>query len=342
MTTFRHIGIIGEGKMGTNIFHYLTGYGFQLTWICSDAADTGKLLRTFQKRIRRSLDAQLIPEDWFHCLMEKTVITTDKTSLADCDLVIEAIPENIALKRELFLELEGIVHPSCILSSNSSSILPSLLIPSGKRKDRTIVLHFFYPVSLKNIVEFVILPETPEEVISAIDGFLKQVEKKYLLLPEKGAFILNRIYLAMQNEAFHMVREGKCSFRQMDAIVKANLSPAGIFEFFDSVGNDVMLASILNYTHDDPEKENYSGLILKLKELVNEGKLGQKSGRGFFHYESPENNDPADNFEGNLLKEEIIRRLKDARQSAVATYSSLSGQSSEVLISAMNEYLGVG
>ena len=339
MSGIRHIGIVGEGKMGTNIFHYISGFDLQLSWLCSDAADTGKLLRTFQKKIKRSQDAGILTEARYNFLLDTTTISTDLADLVNCDLVIEAIPEELSMKQTLFRALDSVVKAGCILASNSSSILPSGLVPSENRKDRTIGLHFFYPVSLKNIVEFVFTDETSESCKSAISSFLRSIERHYLPMNEESAFILNRIYLEVQVEAFHIVKEGKCTYRQMDELVKESFSPAGIFEFFDSVGLDVMLASIRNYTAHHPEREKFSALINSLEELVKEGKLGQKSGQGFYEYnasEEPDHEQPAN----PLSVEEINARLNDALGSAIDYYAVLSGLPAQEITSAMKEYMG--
>ena len=278
----RKVGIIGEGKLGTGIFIYLLDFGFELVWVCSQEADSEKLVRQLIKRNKRSFDAGIIDHGQYE-QRQNTVISTDLNTLHDCDLVIEAIPENLELKKELFARLDGIVQPGAIFASNSSSINPSEIAPAG-RTGKFTGIHFFYPVPLKNIVEFTISGNTTGDTITAVESFLHRIQRRFITLDEKNSFLLNRIFLDFQNEAFLMVHAGQCSYLQMDQLVKKNLFPFGIFDFFDSVGLDTMLASIRNYTRDYPHKRYYAPLIDTLSGLVSCGKLGMKTQSGFYNY----------------------------------------------------------
>jgi len=279
------VGIVGEGKMGSGLLYYLTGFDLYLTWSCSRAADIDKIRKQFGKRINRSMESGIIDENKHQALL-KTTITSELSDLIDCDLIIEAIPEDVKLKRSLFANLDLMVNLGCIFASNSSSIKPSLLSPSAQRQEKFAGLHFFYPVALKNIVEFTVTPETSPVTISAIESFLGDIQRFYLTLDEKNSFILNKIFLDFQLAAFQIVNQGLCSYRQMDELVKKDFFPFGVFDFMDSVGTDTMLASIQNYIADYPHKSWFEPLVLQLQEMVKHGKLGMKTGEGFYHYPS--------------------------------------------------------
>ena len=140
---------------------------------------------------------------------EKTKITAAPADLKDCDLIIEAITENREAKRTLFESLDALVNPSCIFTTNSSSIVPSLLFPSENRKAKVAGLHFFYPVAMKNTVELITDPYTSQEIIGiACPDFLQQINKIPFLQDESNAFVLNRILLDFQAGAFHILQEG--------------------------------------------------------------------------------------------------------------------------------------
>jgi 3-hydroxybutyryl-CoA dehydrogenase len=324
------IGIIGEGKMGTNIFYYLTGFDYQLVWICSTDADIDKLQRSFDKKIRRSVDAGIMDISRGGFLRDKTIISADLQSLSTCDLIIEAIPEDIELKKELFREVDRIAGSSCILTSNSSSINPSEMIPSEKRKDKFAGIHFFYPIALKNIVEF-ILPETISRANrELITGFLQNIRRDYLILKEKDSFILNRIFLDFQNEAFLLTCQEKFSYSQMDALVKEHFFPTGVFEFFDSVGLETMLASIKNYIRDYPHREYYGSLVSKLEELA-----GQESHGGFLS---------GDKIPGEVIAsdvEEAVQRLRFTYRASFKRFAVQSKLSLNDLNNAVKEYFGI-
>jgi 3-hydroxybutyryl-CoA dehydrogenase len=331
------IGIIGEGKMGTNLFYYLRDYDFSLVWVCSKDAETDKIIRTFNKKIKRLLETGIIDETAYSNLQFKSKITRDLQQLKNCDLIIEAIPEKIEVKRQLFWELEKVVTSDCIIASNSSSIKPSDISTSLTGKNRIIGLHFFYPVSLKNIVEFIISTNTSTDVIEKVNRFLSGINRDYLLLQEKDSFILNKIYLDFQNEAFLIVLEENLTISQMDALIKKHLFPAGVFEFCDNVGNDIMLASVRNYTGNYPNKDQYRKFTLELERLVNENRFGVKSGAGFYSY--PFETDENDIILIDNLIKKVIDRLHSNLAASITRFSSHSGISSTKLNNAMKEYL---
>jgi 3-hydroxybutyryl-CoA dehydrogenase len=340
-SVIKTIGIIGEGKMGTNLFHYLLNFGFILTWVCSKEASTDKMIKSFNKKIKRLLDTGIIDETAYSNLQANTRITADLQRLKHCDLIIEAIPEDLDLKQRLFMELERVVPGDCIFASNSSSINPSDISTSLSVKNRVVGLHFFYPVALKDIVEFIISAGTSNEVIERVKQFLTLIKRNHLILHEKDSFILNKIYLDFQNEAFLIVYEENMTFSQMDALIKKYLFPAGVFDFCDSVGNDIMLTSVRNYTRDYPNKEYYMKFTLELERLVHDNRSGVKSGAGFYSYPVEFDND---DFLLNNLKQELIEkvveRLLFIMHSSINKFSEQSGISASILNNAMKEYLG--
>jgi 3-hydroxybutyryl-CoA dehydrogenase len=330
----KNIGIIGEGKMGTNLLYYLLDMDFDLTWICSREADLDKLQKYFRKKMARSLEAGILDEERFHDILEHVKISKEVTDLASCDLIIEAISEDPEAKRRLFRLLDKIATPGCIFTSNSSSINPSELIPSENRKDKFTGLHFFYPIALKDIVEVIRTKETSKETLQQIILFLKTIRRRFLLLEEKDSFILNRIFLQFQNEAFLLVNEQKASLQQIDRIVRERFFPTGVFDFFDSVGLDVMLVSVKNYVKDDPEEKRYQALIGQLQQLVSEGRLGMKTKCGFYSEETA----PDPGFPEN--DGQIISRLQVSLEKAFSRFCLSSGIPAAELKTALDEYFG--
>ena len=331
------IGIVGEGKMGTNLFYYLLDFGFSMIWVCSKDADTDKITKSFNRKIKRSLDAGIIDEITWSNQQLNNKITTDLKLLKHCDLIIEAITEEVDLKQQLFIELEAITSDNCILASNSSSVNPSDLSASLSGKNRVVGLHFFYPVALKNIVEIIISPDTSGEVIEKVKQFLSLINRDHLLLKENCSFILNKIFLDFQNEAFLIVSEEDMTFSQMDTLIWKFFFPAGVFDFCDSVGNDIMLTSVRNYTRDYPDKAHYMKFITELERLVKNNNYGVKSGAGFYTYPVEGNDDVLLN---DLNIDRIIKRLEFRLTSAIDGFSSQSGISRGILNNAMKEYLG--
>jgi 3-hydroxybutyryl-CoA dehydrogenase len=204
--------------------------------------------------------------------------------LEDCDLIIEAITEDIDLKRVLFESLNKAVNAECIFATNSSSFIPSKLISSGERKDKVAGLHFFFPVAMKKTVELITGSQTSLETKESLNRFLVKINKRPFSQDESNAFILNRLLLDFQAEAFNVLGEGKLSFMEIDELVKQRFFPIGAFEFFDHVGIDVMLSSIRSYTRDSTNKGFYAPLFQKLEELVKLNHLGIKTKHGFYDY----------------------------------------------------------
>jgi len=330
----KNIGIIGEGKMGTNLLYYLLDMDFSLTWICSPEADVEKLRRNLSKRLGRSLEAGIIDEDRFKSILRHIQISNALEDVASCELIIEAITENLKAKQELFRLLDMIAHPGCIFTSNSSSIKPSLLVPSENRKEKFAGLHFFYPIALKDIAEVILTQETSKETLEQITSFMGSIRRRFILLEEKDSFILNRIFLYFQNEAFLLVKEKKASLQQIDRIVRERFFPTGVFDFFDSVGLDIMLASVQNYSKDDPAEERFHPLIAQLQELVSKGRLGAKTKGGF--YGEGISVDP-----GHPENDaEIVAKLQESYAHAFRWFCHSSGIPSEELKTAMDEYFG--
>lgn len=321
-------GIIGEGKMGTNIFHWLLDFDFPVTLVTSQNADTEKLEKNLRKKLNRSLDAGIIDETRFAFRKANTRITKQLSELSGCDLIIEAIPENLRMKQEIFREIDAIALPDCVFATNSSSVKPSALFPSPSRCDKVIGLHFFYPVSLKNIVELITSAKTSLATIKYAEQFLNKIKRDYLLLDEKNGFILNKIFLSFQNEAFLIVNEGKASIRQMDELVKENFFPFGIFDFMDSVGLSTMLASIINYTSDYSDKARYEPLISHLQKMLDNGKL-------LFYSDEEDVLNPL-----TVTNPEILPGLRASLSNAIRQFTDLSGLPANRILAALNEYFG--
>lgn len=329
------VGIIGEGKMGTGIFHLLTDSGFKLVWLVSPHADVEKLIKQFNRKINRAFDAGIIGKDAFEKLTQ-TVISVRKETLTECGFIIEAVPEDPALKKALFSELDGLVNSSCIFASNSSSINPSRMIPSSERGNKFIGLHFFYPVALKNVVEFIVTDQTSEQTIDRAEHFLQKIQRNFIRLKESDGFILNRIFLDVQNEAFRLVQEGRCTYAQLDEIVKTRLFPFGVFDFCDSVGIDTILASVKNYTSDYPHKMHYAPFTEKLEALCSQGRLGLKTNCGFYDYPLvPENPGTPDQHD------ELASHLRFTYLSAAKRFTALAHLPVGEMNDAIKEYFGI-
>jgi len=285
------IGIIGCGKMGNDIFNYLSGFPFQISVVCETIGQAEKFNSTWQKKQKRSKKYGLINDNTYEENLNRVSCSTHLQSLSDTDLIIESITENINLKSELFKILDEIVSRKAIITTNTSSIPIDTLIPTSHRADKFLGLHFFYPVSLKNLVEINKTHETSPEVINTIKGFLKNINRYYIEFEQPQHFLLNRLFLKLQAGAFNLHIEENISVKVMDDLVKEILFPIGIFEMMDQVGIDVIYTSALNYTHTIQDRSFYTPWLSGMKEILEKGNLGIKTGKGYYDYSIDHIND---------------------------------------------------
>lgn len=276
------VGIIGCGKMGRDLFNYLTDFSFQITLVCRTEMAAELLKSTFQKKQRRSLKFKLIDQQTFDFRQKNTTITPDLNLLKTCNLVIESINEDIHKKRALFNQLEPILNEESIIVSNTSSIHPDLLFKDCQFADRACGLHFFFPSSMKNISEINIAENTSDKTVERITDFLQQIGKFCIKLKDPNIFLINRIFLKMQAGCCMVLQEKNLGEYEIDELVKSNLFPIGVFEFFDHVGYEVMLQSVKNYVSYVTDKVFYQSLINYLESKIADGGLGIKIQKGIY------------------------------------------------------------
>lgn len=343
MLKIKKVAVAGEGKMGSSIFHYLNGFDFHLSWLCSSEDERDRARSVFSTRTRRLWKSGAISEAEYLLKNEKTKITAAPADLKDCDLIIEAITEDREAKKAIFESLDALVNSSCIFATNSSSIVPSLLFPSESRKAKVAGLHFLYPVAMKNTVELITNPYTSQEILGSLTLFLQQINKIPFYQDESNAFVLNRILLDFQAGAFHILQEGGWSPSGIDELVRTCFFPVGVFEFFDHVGIDIMLSSIRAYTQNAENKECYAPMMNMLGTMATRNQLGMKTGHGFYDYpgktEALFTGDPVSEKKGPAR--EVVRdRLWGYYKRSVASVMESQICSREELAGYLKDYLG--
>ena len=330
--------------MGRDIFHFLSGFPFHLTWIIKSQSQLEKEKERWMRKKNRN--QKIINDSGIKQKPEATSInfSNELGLLSDCDLVIESISEDFRKKSELFAELGFIIRPDTIVATNTSSISIRSLIPNSAWKSRFVGLHFFYPVKFKNLVEVNILPETSGLTIEVISGLLNGLHRKFLLFDEVNHFLMNRLFLPVQAEAYTIHKEEKIPYKLLDDLAKDILFPDGIFSFFDQVGIDVMYNSVTNYLSFYEDKPFLKPLADKLREMKDNDRLGIKNGLGFFNYKderSPETSLPEESID-KLKQNHICDRLIRSYLTTIFETNEKGILNQKDLEYILKEYTGIG
>lgn len=282
------IGIIGSGRMGSDLFDYLSDFMFPLTLICISDQERMAAQKAFTRRLDRRLRNGLIEEELFDFRTNNCVISSSLKDCSGCDIIIEAIYEDEEAKRTLYRNLDAIVQKDTIIVSNSSSIPPSRIADGGIHGSRCAGLHFFFPVRYTNVAELIRMDHTDDDVMRILRDFLAEINRFYLEMGEVDAFVLNRILLDCQAQACRFLTEDRYSAGEIDRIMRRRLFPHGVFEFFDSVGIDVASRAVANYAALRGDIEFYQPMLMSMKKLISENRLGKKTAAGFLNYDKPE------------------------------------------------------
>ncbi len=304
------IGIAGSGRMGEDIFNFLADFDFPLIWLCVSDMERDDRQRSFRKKIDRRLSAGALDGPAHTRMIRKTKITCEIRELAPADIVIEAIPEDRGIKRAFFKELLKTTGAGTVIATNTSSIRPSLLVEPDMGRERFAGLHFFYPVKLKNIVEITRSDHTDDRSMDILRDLMLRTGRLFLEMHESNGFVLNRIFLDLQAQAWRYCEQGLADMRCIDSIVREELFPSGVFEMFDAIGLDVVCASVKNYAAYAGDPSFYGPLAGELARLVSLGKLGRKSGQGFYRYPDDSGGGPSSCGEDTRLEiSSVLRSL---------------------------------
>jgi 3-hydroxybutyryl-CoA dehydrogenase len=280
----KNVSVIGAGTMGNGIAHVFAQKGFSVQLIDVNAAQLEKALQTISKNLDRQVAKAIITEEEKAATISRLVTETDiKKGVANADLVVEAATENAELKLNIFRQLDEAAPAHTILASNTSSISITKIAAVTKRPEKVIGMHFMNPVPVMKLVEIINGYATTTEVSETIVELSKALGKVPCVVNDYPGFIANKILMPMINEAICSLYEGIADVEAIDTIMKLGMAhPMGPLQLADFIGLDVCL-SILQVLHDGFGNPKYAPCPL-LVNMVTAGKLGVKSGEGFYTY----------------------------------------------------------
>ncbi|MEP6727970.1 MAG: 3-hydroxyacyl-CoA dehydrogenase NAD-binding domain-containing protein [Bacteroidota bacterium] len=282
--TIKTIAVIGAGTMGNGIAHVFAQHGFTVNLIDVSQEQLDKATGTITKNLDRQLSKAIITEAIKQSALKNLhTVTTIAEGVKEAQLIIEAATENIDIKLNIFKQIDAAAPAGAILATNTSSISITKIAAVTKRPGSVIGMHFMNPVPLMKLVEIINGYATSKDVTDSIVALTSQLAKTPCVVNDYPGFIANRILMPMINEAIYSLYEGVAGVQEIDTVMKLGMAhPMGPLQLADFIGMDVCL-SILQVLHDGFGNPKYAPCPL-LVNMVTAGKLGVKTGEGFYTY----------------------------------------------------------
>ena len=277
------MAVLGAGQMGNGITQVAACAGIEVVMIDIQQEYVDKGIATIERSLSKLVSKERMTQEDADAARARITTAVDRAACSDVDLVVEAVPEILDLKLSIFSELDGICKPDCILASNTSSISISEIAAATSRPDKVIGMHFMNPVPIMKLVEVINGKDTSQNVTSTVLEAAESMGKIPLMCNDSPGFVSNRILCPMINEAILTLQEGVAEPEAIDGIMKLGMNhPIGPLALSDLIGNDTVL-HIMNVLHEGLADDKYAPAPL-LIEMVEKGKLGRKSGQGFYDY----------------------------------------------------------
>jgi 3-hydroxybutyryl-CoA dehydrogenase len=281
--TIKRVGIVGSGIMGSGIAEVAAKAGHEVVLRSRQQATADAMVAGLTKSLNRQVDKGRLERAAADAALALVRATDSLGELADCDLVIESIVEDLAVKRALFAELDGIVKADGILATNTSTLPVVEMAAATARPERVCGVHFFNPAPMMSLVEIIRALTTSDDTISAVTAFAQGCGKDPVEVKDRAGFIVNALLFPYLNNAVRMLENGTASREDIDTAMKGGCNfPMGPLALLDLVGLDTSLA-ILDALHAEFGDPNYAAAPA-LRRLVSAGHLGRKSRRGFYDY----------------------------------------------------------
>ncbi len=279
----RKVGIAGSGTMGSGIAQLVAASGYRVVLIDLNDGLLKKAVSRIEKNLLRLVEKDKITKKIKQQIVSRIITSTNLEELGDCDLVIEAVSENINIKKQLFEKLDTILKKGCIIASNTSTLPIIQLAMITNRPENVVGIHFFNPAPVMKLVEIIKSLTTSDQTVQKAKEFTLSLGKDPVITKDRPGFIVNRILLPMLNEAVFALEEGMGTAQDIDKAMKLGTNhPMGPLELIDLIGLDVIL-DILDVLFEEFKDPKYRACPL-LRQMVRAGHLGRKSGRGFHDY----------------------------------------------------------
>ena len=284
MEEISNITVVGGGTMGNGIAHVFAQNGFTVKLAETSQELADKAIQTIDKNLSRAVLKEKITEDGKAKTLDRIATFTDlKSAVKNADLIIEAIPEIFELKKKIFRQIDDASPEHAVIASNTSSISITKLAAATNRPDRCIGMHFFNPVPVMKLVEVINGLETDKKITEQIATLTDKLGKVAVSASDSPGFVSNRVLMPMINEAVFCVYEGVADAKSVDEVMKLGMAhPMGPLRLADFIGLDVCL-DILNVLYEGFKDPKYRPCPLLVK-MVDAGKLGDKTGEGFFNH----------------------------------------------------------
>ena len=275
--------IIGAGQMGLDIGHVMAKAGHQVIFRDMTEEILANSMAKLQKGIDKLVAKGKYTEETKATILANVSTSTDINVAADCDLIVEAIVEKIEVKKAVFAELDKICKPETIFATNTSSISITEIASATSRPDKVVGMHFFNPATVMKLVEVIKGHETSDETRDFVYNMAVEIGKDPIDVKEGPGFVVNKILIPMINEGIVVLEEGLASVEDIDKAMKLGANhPMGPLALSDLIGNDTVL-HIMNTLYSETGDPKYRPARL-LKTMVRAGKLGRKTGIGFYNY----------------------------------------------------------